>query len=221
VILNLVPNETCAERWRASYPQTPTVVIGCPKLDELPKREPGPLTVAISWHWPASLLISGYAGNALPDFVPQLGPLAKRFNVIGHAHPKPGWPDQMRGIYRGLGIPFVRDFDDVCRQADVLVMDNSSCIFEFAATGRPVVLMNAANWRRGPELGLRFWAASHVGVNVGPNESLVEAVALALADPPEQQAARRDALSIVYQPSLSGAAERGAAAISALMRVAA
>jgi len=41
VILNLVPNETCAERWRAAYPATPTVVIGCPKLDELPEREPG------------------------------------------------------------------------------------------------------------------------------------------------------------------------------------
>lgn len=213
VILNLVPNETCAERWRASYPQTPTVVIGCPKLDTLPRRVPGPVTVAISFHWPASMLISGYAGNALPDFLPQLGMLAKRFNVIGHAHPKFGWPDQMKPIYEGLGIPFVSDFDDVCRQADVYVCDNSSTIFEFAATGRPVVLMNARYWHRGPELGLRFWAASGVGINVSPWEDLGDAIDRALLDTPGQAQARREALAIVYQPSRTGAAKRGAEAI--------
>jgi UDP-N-acetylglucosamine:LPS N-acetylglucosamine transferase len=170
--------------------------------------------VAVSFHWPAPLSISGYAGTALGDFLPALPLLTRRFDVIGHAHPN--WQRRGDGAAAKLAkadIPFVRDFDDVCRQADVYVCDNSSTIYEFAATGRPVVVLNARQWsRKGPQLGLRFWAASHVGINVDRHEDLVPAVTRALEYRAEDIAAREDALEMVYTYRY-GAAERAAAAI--------
>lgn len=205
--LVLVPNEHAASRWRASYPNARVEIVGCPKIDTLPRREPGPgPVVAISFHWPAPISISGYAGTALADYLPALTTLAKRFDMIGHAHPKGDWPFRMRRTYARAGIPFVADFEEVCRRADVFVADNTSCIFEFAATGRPVVLLNARVWSRKLEHGLRFWSASHVGINVDRHPDLISAIEEALADPLDRQVAREDALSIVYGLRTNGAA---------------
>jgi hypothetical protein len=120
------------------------------------------------------------------------------FNVIGHAHPKADWPARIQRYYRRAGIPFVADFDDVCRQADVYVCDNSSTLFEFAATGRPVVVLNAPGLPaerqpRRPLLGL--------GRRRDPGRpagDLVAAIARALEDPPEVRAERERVLELVY-----------------------
>ncbi len=211
--LLLVPSEACAQVWERAYPGARVAIVGCPKLDELPRRETGPgPTVAVSFHWPATG-VSSYAGTALGDYLEALPLLAARFRVIGHAHPKADWPARMERRYRRIGIPFVADFEDVCRQADVYVSDNSSTIFEFAATGRPVVLLNARGWSRKAEFGLRFWSAAHVGINVWPGDDLGAAVESALADPPEQQRDREDALGLVYGLRTNGAAAAATAII--------
>lgn len=216
--LFLVPNEYAANLWRRAYPDARVAIVGCPKLDTLPRREPGPPTVCISFHWNAPLSVSGYAGNALGDYLPVLPELAKRFRVIGHAHPKGDWPVRMERDYRRAGIPFVADFEDVCRQADVYVCDNSSTIFEFAATGRPVVLLNTKEWARARGKdphppGLRFWDAAHVGINVNRPEDLCDAVAEALEDAPARQTAREGALGFVYGLRTNGAAAAATAVL--------
>lgn len=213
--LFLVPGEHPASRWRDAYPAARVEVVGTPRLDDLPARDAGPFpTVAVSFHWPAPLSISGYAGTAVGDYAASLTALADRFDVIGHAHPKGDWPLRMKRIYDRVGIPFVEDFDDVCRRADVYVADNSSTLYEFASTGRPVVLLNARTWsRKGPELGLRFWSASHVGINVDYPAELIPAVERSLEHRPEDVAAREDALELVYGYRY-GAADRAAAVIS-------
>ncbi len=205
--LILVPHQRVGDIWQRAYPNARIAVVGCPKLDSLPLRDGGgPPTVAISFHWRAPLSVSGYAGNALGDFLPILPELAKRYEVIGHAHPKGDWPDQLQRLYQRAGIRFVREFEDVCRQADVYVCDNSSTIFEFAATGRPVVLLNAKVWSRKHDIGLRFWDAADVGINVWPQDDLFTAIDEALADPPERQIAREAALAKVYGLRTNGAA---------------
>jgi hypothetical protein len=216
VVLFLVPNEQAADRWRASYPQTPVEVVGCPKLDDLPKREPGPgPVVAISFHWPTpTWALAPEAGNALGTFMPALRPLRERFAVIGHSHPR--YAHDMARIFRKAGIEFVPEFDDVCRRADVYVCDNSSTIFEFAATGRPVVLMNAKTYRKDVSHGGRFWDWAHVGIQVDDHADLISSVELALADPVPQRAAREDALGLVYAHR-SGGATRAVGAIRALL----
>lgn len=214
--LFLVPNEYSASRWRTSYPQARVEVVGSPRLDSLPAKVGTEPCVAISFHgdWPNGV---PYGGNALPDFAPRLAELAKRFSMIGHGHPGKGWGQRLRRLYERAGIEFVAEFDEVCRRADVYVCDNSSTIFEFAATGRPVVLLNAATWhpKHGP--GLRFWEASVIGPNVWPQDDLGETIERTWQERDSailQRFREETLLRYVYQPSLTGAAERAAAAVS-------
>ena len=104
---------------------------------------------------------------------------------------------RMERLYRKAGIPFVAAFEDVCRQADLFIADNTSCLFEFAATGRPVVVLNSKYYRRNVNHGLRYWDAADVGIQVDRPEDLVAAVAEALVDAPARQAARDAALDLV------------------------
>lgn len=215
--LILVPGPHPAGAWRRAYPGHRVEEVGSPRLDSLPRREPdGLTTVAISFHWPAPMSVSGYAGTAFGDYLPALPALAKAFHVIAHAHPKGDWQAKVRKHTDPLGIEFVPDFEDVCRRADLYVCDNSSTIYEFAATGRPVVLLNAKWWgRKGPELGLRFWEAANVGLNVDRHEDLVDTVRRALTpgtDQMEQMDLADHLLDKVYTHRF-GAAERAAAAI--------
>lgn len=216
--LILVPSQTCAASWRSTYPQARIEIVGCPKLDDLPRREgDGSPVVALSFHWPAPMSISGYAGTALGEFLPKLPALTDRFDLIGHAHPKGDWPKRMEREYRRLGIPFVEEFEDVCRQADVYVCDNSSTIPEFASTGRPVVLMNASHWHRKGSIGGRFWDWAHIGPNVWPDDDLAGAIDRALELRSEDVAAREGALEVVYGVR-SGGAELAARAVVSWLR---
>lgn len=215
VSLFLMPNHYSADLWRRAYPGARVEVVGCPKLDTLPVRQISPLeqepVVAVAFHWDCRLVPE--TRSAYTAFRWALPELARRWQVIGHGHPRAieGTPD-LRREYAKLGIELVPDFEDVCRRADVLAFDNTSAGFEFAATGRPVVVMNAPMYRRDVHHGLRFWDAASIGPNVWHPDALMAAVELALTDPPEVRAAREAALDIVY-PVRSGASERAAAAL--------
>lgn len=209
--LFLVPNEHAAARWRAAYPAASVAVVGCPRLESLPHREPdGLVTVAVSFHWDGKACPE--SRSAMDEYLPEIASLAERFHVIGHGHPlhfqSPG--KRLPKFYRRIGVEVVPSFDDVCRRADVYVCDNSSTIFEFASTGRVVVVLNSKHYRRSVSHGLRFWDAATVGVQVNRPEDLLDGVAEALAD--ERAEAREAALSLVYQPR-TGAAQAAASAI--------
>jgi CDP-Glycerol:Poly(glycerophosphate) glycerophosphotransferase len=213
--LFLVPNDYSADLWRRAYPAAAVEVVGCPKLDELPERRIDPIepypVVAISFHWPA--FVAPESGTAVGHYLHALPELARRWKTIGHAHPKADWPQRMARIYRRAGIEFVASFEEVCRRADVYVCDNSSTLFEFAATDRPVVVLNAPQFRRNVHHGLRFWDAADVGVQVDGPAELVAAIERALRDPEDQRLRREAALDIVYRYR-TGGAERAAAAIT-------
>lgn len=207
----LVPNQHAAERNRRRYPDIPVRIVGCPKLDRLPKRskrtDDRP-TIAISFHWQCGVTLeTRSAWRAFRSVIPTL---ARTYHVLGHAHPR--MLDFVRPHYERAGIEVVPDFDDVCRRADLYICDNSSTVFEFAATGRPVMLLNAPWYRRRVKHGLRFWDAAGVGINVDRYSGLLPGIKRALADPPEVRRARQAALRIAYAYR-TGAAERAAAAI--------
>lgn len=216
--LFLTPNHYSAELWKAAYPDAQVEVVGSPKLDLLPPKDPAyPLTVATAFHWDCGVVSETM--SAFGYYRPALPVLASVYNVIGHGHPR-GMigPPRLAKRYLRCGITnVVADFAEVCRQADVFVADNTSALFEFAATGRPVVVLNSPSYRKNVEHGLRFWSAADVGVQVDRPSDLVAAVVEALKDRPQQRAKREAALAQVYAYR-SGAAERAARVLEAWAR---
>lgn len=209
--LFLVPNEQAADRWRAAYPMRRVAVVGSPRLDALPERQADPTTVvAISFHWPCT--VAPETRSALPYFLAALPALARRVRLLGHGHPRA--MGRLAPVYRSLGIEPVEGFDEVLARADLYVADNSSTLFEFAATGRPVVVLDAPWYRRDIRHGLRFWDAATVGLRVAEPGDLAGTVELALADPPHVRAERERVTAVVYARPTGGAARAAAHAIA-------
>ncbi len=204
--LFLHPGEHPAARDRERYPDARVEVVGSPFLDTIPKREGAKgRVVAVSCHFNSP--IAPETRNALPWIWPGVLSLRDRFEVLGHAHPRVY--EKVRRSYALNGIEAVREFSDVCRRADVYVCDNSSTLFAFAATDRPVVVVNPPWYDRRIDHGLRFWEAADVGVQCDNPADLAACVDEALKDKPAQRKRRERALDLVYAYR-EGAAKRAA-----------
>lgn len=221
VKLFLVPGPHPAGRNRRTYPSTPNVEIGSPRVDELakiPRSIAGP-AAAISFHWRCEVVRETY--TALDHYAPLLAEVRAALELegvelLGHAHPRIA--DEASAIYRGAGIEFVETFEEVVARADLYACDNSSTLFEFAALGRPVVVLNAPHFRRDVHHGLRFWTEADVGLNVDGPEELAPAVLKALEDPPELAEVREAALDRIYPVRDGSSALRAAIAVEDLVR---
>jgi len=207
VSLFLSPNETAAGMDRDAYPSARVEIIGDPRLDSLPTLSGPPGIAAVSFHWRCS--VAKETMTAFDHYRGVIEELAAAVPLIGHAHPRAA--GEMSRFYRRIGVEFVPTFDEVCRRASVFVADNTSCLFEFASTGRPVVVLNQPAYRRDFHPGLRFWAAAGIGRNVDEPGELVEAVEWSLSTP--RPSTVDAALRLAYS-SLTGAAERGAAILA-------
>lgn len=206
VALFVVPGPDPERRWRERYPSTPVVCSG--NLRPLPGRvgEPGK-TVAVTFHWPCGLVPE--TRSAWREYRDALPGLTERWTVLGHWHPR--WGDVLRRWYEEHGIEPVADIAEVARRADLLVADNTSAIFEWAATGRPVVVLNASRYRKRVAHGLRFWEASTVGVQVERTADLEAAVSMGLMDPRGLREERARCVGMVYG---AGSARLAAEAIA-------
>jgi hypothetical protein len=210
--LFLHPGPHPAQRDREAYPDARVEVVGSPILDTLPDYAPagGKPVVAVSCHWDCMVCAETRSGfiqfrNAIADLA-----LSPEWTVIGHGHPRD--LEHRRLWYERKGIEVVSDFGEVCRRAAVYACDNSSSMFEFAATGRPVVVLNPGCYRKGVTHGLRFWEAASVGLQVDVPYFLTNTVRDALRDRYDDQQAREKALDLVYAYR-TGAAERAAAVL--------
>ena len=170
-----------------------------------------PRVVCISFHWDGSR-IQPEAGNAFGHFRQMLPILAswKGFKLIGHGHPRA--IEQFAREYQMLGIEVVRDFDEVMERADVYVCDNSSTIYEFCVTGKPVVLMNAPGYRRNVHWGIRFWDYTDVGPMVDEPGELLSAISSQLSEDGAYAELRMRAVQELF-PYLGCSAKRAAEAI--------
>lgn len=217
VRLFLCPGAHPSERNRKFYPHVPVVEIGCPKMDRWHVKpvNPEPRTVAISFHW--NCTVHRETRSAWGEFISALPELAAAgdLNVIGHAHPRIA--RILKPYYERAGIEYARSFNEVLRRASCYVCDNSSTIFEFASTDRPVVLMNSRYYRRGVTHGLRFWSEASIGLQVDSPRALLGTIRNALKDLPYMADRRRAAVSRVYTYTDGLAAQRAAAAITDLL----
>jgi len=196
VALFLAVNQHQAALWQAAYPRAQIEVVGCPKLGHRERetgRRDGP--VCISFHWPCQIGIPE-AHNAWDHYRGVLADLAGRVELMAHAHPRGA--RRHRAEYARLGIPFLESFEQVLDTCSVYVNDASSTLYEFAAFAGPVVVLNSPTFRRDVEHGLRFWAMADVGPQVDHPRQLAAAVELALQDPPEMAARRRQISREVY-----------------------
>ena len=220
VRLFIAPGEHVAAKWRLRYPRTPVAVVGCPKLDPWhvgdDRAQLGDIarpTVAVTFHWQCGLVPE--TTSAWPHYDPVLPAVVgdPRWTVLGHGHPRLWGTIQRR--WRALGVDHTPDFAEVLDRADLLVGDNTSALYEFASTGRPVVVVNAPAYRRHVHHGLRFWDLVP-GLQVDTPGELRPAIAHALDDPPALAALRARAVAGVYAATDGRAARRAADAIQEL-----
>lgn len=179
-----------------------------------------PLTVALSFHWPCVVTPEcGWAFDhyeaVLAEVVHELG--AQGHEVIGHGHPRGRL--FFHRLWQQLGIEHLDSFDEVCARAGLYVCDNSSTLYEFAALGRPVVVLNSPRYRRGVMLWPRFWHCAEVGVQVNEPAELLGAIELAATDPPWVAARRAEVVQEVYPLQDGSAADRAAHALVAAAAV--
>lgn len=183
VVLRLSPNSMHAEKER-SVMSCPVEVIGVPKMDKYHslrgrmRRVKRPSTIAISFHWDCR--VCPETRSAFRYYIRTLKHLGLDYKVMGHAHPRIF--KSLEGIYRNSGVKPVEEFDDVMRKADVYICDNSSTIFEFAYTGKPVILLNMPAYRKDVEHegNPRFWKYANIGLQVDHPEDLLPAIRLSL-----------------------------------------
>lgn len=209
VALFLNPSERVARINAEANPGTPSIAIGCPKLDFWATCEkPATGIVGMAWHWDS--IVAPEARTALPHYRGALAALAKRYEILGHAHPRIAGTAVK--IYANAGIPFV-EADELFRRAEILVVDNSSIGWEFIALDRPVVWCNAPWYRRDVEHGMRFWEYAETGVIVNEPDYLGSGILDALNDLGDEHTARHLVAPKIYGELDGRAAARGAAAI--------
>ena len=201
-----------------TYPDTPQVIVGCPKLDPWLQRGPRQWddypTVAFSFHWDCHVAPETRSG--FPYYRKSLVELSRKardWRMLGHGHPRL-W-DEIAPFWRGCRIDAVRDFCDVVSLADVYVCDASSTIYEFAALGRPVVVLNQPTYRRHVKFGLRFWD-DIPGIQVDHPRDLYEAINQAVQG--DTFGPVREQVTAKVYPHLGESSDIAAAAIADLAR---
>lgn len=206
VALFLCPSERVAQQNAAAWPAARSVACGAPRTDRWMDHRPANAepVVAISFHWDCK--VAPESRSAWTHFYPGLKSLAAAFpgRILGHAHPR--LFSSVRGPYKAFGIEPVEDFEEIMRRADLYAVDNSSTLFEFAATGRPVVVLNDPRYRRSVDLWPRFWWGADVGIQADTPQELIPAIRRALTDPPPV-AARRATISAELYAHLGHASD--------------
>ena len=211
VNLFLCPNKWAENANKNTYPNITTRIIGVPKMDEVQRvnyiqaEKP---TIALTFHW--NCTVSNETKSAWDFYKDTIPELAKHYKIIGHAHPR--WGDEIRMFFRNAGLEYVENFKDVLVQADLLVNDCSSILYEFAYTGKPVVVLNIPTYRRTVKHGLRFWEYHDVGQNCNEPSQLLSAIENALLDIPQQKLLREQAVNAVF-PLQGNAAMMAAKAV--------
>ena len=221
--LYLSPGPWATAKWHAGYPGLRVVECGVPKLDQwflggavhgaVDRPRDAPVTVAVTFHWPCKETVETWP--AFDDWADEIAALAgdTTYRLVGHWHPR--WAtvgrNRLDRFYARHGIPVV-DVETVLGSTDVLVADNTSLLYEFAALDKPVVCLNAARWRADVEHGLRFWDLAP-GIQGWPGAHPLVGMVDA-ADELACRAQRRDALAAAYGATLDGyATDRAVAAL--------
>ena len=217
----VVPGPYIAVQHAAVSP-VPVAAVGSPFLDAWAGRQwirPG-LDPVIAFSTRGDCPRIPATRRSWPWIKEALPGLARRWRMLGHWHPhearEGGALPERLAFYAEHGIEPVAQFEEVMERADVYICDNSSSLYEFAALGKPVVVVSPPWYRRQVHSGLRFWEALP-GVEVRRPEALAETVAAVLADDSDGARLRAKAMPLAWGALDGGAAARAAAVINSFL----
>jgi hypothetical protein len=179
-------------------------------VDHKPPARSRPLVV-ISWHWDCDACPETQSAWFEYRQATIEAAQSAEFELAVHSHPRIA--NQVRSWAKANGLTWIEDFSEVLAGANLYCVDNSSTMFEFAATNRPVVVINSAHYRRSVDHGLRFWREASVGVNCNRPAHLRTSILQALTDSASQRQKRAASIERVYGGTLGHATERAVAAI--------
>jgi hypothetical protein len=222
VDLFLAPNQIIFNKTKKILPKKEQYIIGTPKLDKwhgykdaVPQKS-GPLVATISFHWKKGRMVAPEAGNAFDYYSGVLAAvktnlmlLSDRQNIIlyGHAHPRIS--EKLQNFYMYEGILYVKDFDHVMDYAGLYITDNSSTIYEFLVTGKPVLILNCPKFRKSVNFGIRFWDYTDIGPQCERPEDLESKIIEALEEKDKYKEAREKAVVDLF-PFLGFSSKRAA-----------
>jgi len=183
VVLFLNQHELSLRRNKESYPDVRGEIIGTPKMDLYQNVEiRHGNRVCLSFHW--DCFVSPESRSAFEYYRKYIYALrrVKGIELVMHGHPRQygAWQKKIKQY----GVPFIEDFDEVLRECDVYVNDNSSTMYEFASLGKPIVILNCPHYRRTVRTGIRFWEYL-CGVQVNYPHELNKTVLRAVNEPDE------------------------------------
>jgi hypothetical protein len=226
--LFLAPNEY-TRKLIQSVRNTRVEVIGTPKMDiyegvfDITQRmiqligTPSPPVIAIAFHWGDRHSVPPESGSAWEYYKDILPELNKRYKIIAHGHPL------AQHIYKReferLGIEWVGSFDNILTRADIYINDLSSTLYEFACTGKPVIILNAPWFRRDMQWGIRFWDYSDIGLNVNEPEELFSAIDTTIQEYVSIRLEERRQMVEELYPYIGKSAERAARIITEYINV--
>lgn len=162
----ICPNEEVSRRWLTRYPDKPSAVVGCPRLDAWhsgARGNPEGRTVALTFHWDAQHTGVPETTSAFYWYFESLFDVVLKWRhegwtVLGHWHPRyPAVGQFWERLNREIGIEIVADSAEILDRASILVADNTSMQAEFLSLGRRVVWLNHPGYRRDVQHGGRFW----------------------------------------------------------------
>jgi hypothetical protein len=208
----VAPSQQVADRWRFSYPYTPTIAAGCPKLDPWHRGErpiPTDKTVAITFHW--NHHITDFATWAFPYYKRELHHVVdawrrQGWTVVGHSHPKAA--HVLMPFWVNMGVEYIPTLAEVFDRAHVLVADNTSALPEFMSLGRPVIMLNSPRYSRSKSVGMRFWEWDQAGLMIDEPYALTQVDLDWLVFEDTFAAGRREVVSSVYAHTDGRASER-------------
>ena len=182
-VLLLATNEILAKRFKENN-NIPVEIVGCPKLDDMIKEDYMKTNkIAISFHYNCPILPETQTTfKYYKDIIPKV---AKEFKLLGHGHPV-HW-NFMEKYYKDNKIKAIKNFDQITKQADIYIVDNSSTLFEFAALGKPVIVLNCPAYRKDIEHGMRFWEFADIGLQVEKPEELIPVIYKTIKRDPQKE----------------------------------
>jgi len=156
VVLFLNQHHITQEKNTLANPLAKNVIIGTPKMDKwdkMPMFQGEKPIVCVSFHWDNK--VAPEARTAFPFYSRVLPVLEtqKDFELVYHGHPKEDWTK----VFKNKEIRFLKSQEEVFTQADIYICDNSSSMYEFLVTGKPVIYLNCKWYRKDVKHGIRFW----------------------------------------------------------------